>query len=127
MPTIFAANESAILVEGQPVEGVTGLDYRRRQVRSNVYALGSAERIGVVSGLQSVEGRLTVASTSPALDALDPVKPFQVTAQLKRGDTKMTVTFDECMMEGKSFGIGVGDRGEAVYEFSAARVREEPA
>jgi len=127
MPTIFAANESSVLVDGTAVEGVVALEYRRRQARANVYALGSAERIGMVSGLQSVEGRLTVASASPGLDAIPPDQGFQVSAQLKRGDTSVIVTFDECMLAEKEFALTVGQHGQAVYAFTAARVREETA
>ena len=127
MPNIFAANESSVLVDGQPVEGVIALEYRRRAARANVYALGSAERIGMVSGLQHVEGRLTVASTSPGLDTIAGEQQFQVSAQLKRGDTSLTVTFDECFLAEKEFALTVGEHGQAVYGFTAARVREEPA
>jgi len=126
MPTVFAANESSVMVNGQPVEGVRAIEYRRLQSRQNVYALGSAERIGMVSGPMSVEGRLTVASTSAGLDGVADVQ-FQVTAQLKQGGTSMTVTFDECFMLEKNFQMGTGGHGEAVYSFSAARVREELA
>ena len=127
MPTIFAANESTVLVDGTAVEGVVALDYRRRQARSNLYALGSAERIGMVSGGQDVEARLTVASTSPGLDALGPDQVFQVSAQLRRGETALTVTLDECLMTAKDFAMTVGEHGQAVYSFTAARVREEAA
>jgi hypothetical protein len=125
VPTILAANESSVLVDGKSIDGIQSIEYRRQEVRSNIYALGSSERIGVVSGASSVEGSLTVASTSPALDALDPEKPFQISAQLKHGDTHITVTFDECFMEEKEFRLAVGIHGEAVYNFSAARVRQE--
>jgi hypothetical protein len=125
--TIFAANESTVLLNGQPVEGVQGIDFRFNQVRNNVYALGSAERVAMVSGPQLVEARLHVVSTSAALNALTGEEPFQVTAMLKRGGTQMTVTFDECHLTGKSFGLKTGGTGEAVYEFTAARVREEAA
>ena len=127
MPTIFAANESSVMVDGTAVEGVVALEYRRRQARANVYALGSSERIGMVSGLQSAEGRLTVASTSPPLDAIAPEQVFQVSAQLKRGDTAVTVTLDECVMAEKDFALTVGEHGQSTYAFTAARVREEPA
>lgn len=127
MPTIFAANESSVLVDGTAVEGVVALEYRRRQARANVYALGTAERIGMISGGQAVEGRLTVASTSPGLDAIPAEQTFQVSAQLKRGDTSLTVTFDECILAEKEFALTVGEHGQAVYGFTAARVREEPA
>lgn len=125
--TIFAANESSVLLNGQPVDGVQGIDFRFNQVRTNVYALGSAERAAMVSGPQLVEGRLHVVSTSAAMNALTGEAPFQITAMLKRGAAQMTVTFDECHLTGKTFTLKTGGAGEAVYEFTAARVREEAA
>ena len=127
MPTIIAANESSLMVDGEAVEGVLSVEFRRVSKRSDVYALGSAERIGVVSGPMAVEARVTVASTSPKLDGLDPETPFQVIAQLKRGTTAIAVTFDECLMTDRAFRLSVGAAGESVYAFSAARVREEAA
>jgi hypothetical protein len=125
MPTVFAANESTVTVNGKPVEGVVSLEYQRSQTRSNLYALGSAQRIGMISGPAAVEGRLTVASTSPDLDGLDPEASFQVIANLKRGTTAMTVTIDECYLTDKSFALGVGDHGQAVYAFSATTIVEK--
>ena len=125
MPTIFAASESQVLVNGEVVEGVRAIEYRHQQVRENVYALGSTERIGMISGPQFVEGRLKVASTSAALNALTGDAQFQITAQLKHGATTMTVTFDECYLQEKTFNVGVGGHGEATYAFTATRIREE--
>jgi hypothetical protein len=127
MPTIFAASESTIMVNGVPVEGVRSIEYRRHRVRENIYALGTAERIGMTSGPQLVEGKLRVASTSPALDGLAGDDPFQIIAQLKHGDVQMTVSFDDCFLQEKSFDLGVGSHGESVYAFTATRVNEEPA
>lgn len=127
MPTLFAANESSVMIDGQAVEGVRAIEYRHQQVRTNVYALGSAERIGMISGPQSVDGIMRVVSTSATLNQLTTDKSFQVTAQLKHGDTKMTVTFDECFLKEKSFSMEVGGTGEALYTFTATRVREEVA
>jgi hypothetical protein len=123
--TIFAANESSVLLNGKAVDGVRGIEYRHHQVRSNLYALGSAERVGMVSGPQVVEGRLRVVSTSADLNALAGENAFQITAVLKHGATQMTVTFDECHLAQKSFTMETGGAGEAVYEFTATRVREE--
>lgn len=125
MPTIFAANESAVLVDGEPVEGVQSIEYRRVMQRNNVYAVGSSERIGVLSGVLGVEGRITVASASPLLDDRQGDEFIQITAQLRHGDTEVTVSFDDCLLTEKSFALGVGAQGEAIYAFSAARVREE--
>ena len=125
MPTIFAANESTVMVDGEAIEGIRSIDYRHHQVRENLYALGSVERIGLISGPQLVEGQLKVASTSPALDGLTGDAQFQISAQLRHGDTQMTVTFDECYLQEKTFDIGVGGHGEAIYSFTATRVRKE--
>lgn len=124
MPTIYAANESSVMVDGKPVEGVRALEYRRHTVRTDVYAVGSSERIGVVSGYHRVEGRLRVASTSPVLDGLAQDKFFQVAAQLRQGSAELTVSFDECLLTEKSFEMAAGGHGEAVYAFSATRVTE---
>jgi hypothetical protein len=125
MATIFAANESQVLVNGQPVEGVRAVEYRRTQARQNIFGLGTNERIGMVSGPQVLEGRIHVASTSPALDAVPVNESFQMSALLVQGGTNMTVTFDECFLQEKTFEIGVGGYGEAVYSFTATRFREE--
>lgn len=125
MPTIFAANESSVLLNGTVVEGVRSIEYRHQQTRQNIYALGSAERIGMASGPQLVEGRLRVVSTSGALNGLTGDAPFQITAQFKQGDTQMTVSFDDCFLLEKEFGMSANGHGEAVYKFTATRVREE--
>ena len=125
MPTLFAANESSVLINGQPVDGVRAVEYRFQQSRQNVYALGTAERIGMVSGGHVVEGRLRVASTAQGLDALIGGDVFQMTAMLRHGETTMTVTLDECYLMEKFFEMAVGGHGEAVYAFTATRIREE--
>jgi len=83
MPTIFAASESTVLVDGEPVEGVQGIDYRTRHDRTNIYALGSTERVGVVSGAYEVQGRLRVASASS--------QPREVAALRHSGHTRRKV------------------------------------
>jgi hypothetical protein len=130
MPTLFAASESSVMVDGEAVEGVSAIEYRHQQLRANVYALGSTERIGMVSGGQYVEGRLRVASTSTKLNGLTGDQVFQVIATLKHtgpdNSTKqMVVTFDECYLLDKSFSIETSGHGESVYTFSAVRVKEE--
>jgi hypothetical protein len=123
--TLFAANESSVMVDGERIEGVRAVEYRNEQSRENVYSLGGAERIGIVSGPQVVEAQIRVASTNSVLDGKLGDNQFQVTAQLQHGETTMTVTFDECYLLDKSFTIGVGGVGEALYSFTATRVREE--
>jgi hypothetical protein len=125
VPTIFAANESRVLVNGNAVEGVRSLAYRRAQVRESVYAVGSAERVGVVSGAAIFEGQLRVASTAQPLDELAADKSFQISAVLSHADARMTVTLDECYLQEKTFDMAVGGHGESVYSFTATRAREE--
>ena len=124
MPTIFAANESRVLVNGTPIDGVRSLAYRRTQARESIYAVGSAERIGVVSGHALFEGQLRVASTAPALDDIAAEKSFQISAVLSHNGGRMTVTLDECFLQEKSFDMSVGGHGESVYAFTATRARE---
>jgi len=126
MPTIFAANESKVMVNGTAVEGVRSLEYARHQTRDSLYAVGSAERIGVTSGASLVRGELRVLSTSPTLDGLAPDASFQVSALLKHGGASLNVTLDECYLEDKQLDLSVGGQAEAVYSFTATRVREEP-
>jgi hypothetical protein len=126
MATVFAANETKVLIGSEELQGVRSIEYRQSQVRQNVYALGSAERVAMISGAQSVEAVLRIASTSKTLNEMADAM-FQVTAQLKHGESTMTVTFDECFLQSKSFQMGVGEHGEATYSFTAARVREEVA
>lgn len=124
MPTVFSANQSAVLVDGTAVEGVRSVEYRTNTVRSDLYAVGSSERISVITGQRSVEGRLRIASTAPPLDALVGDDFFQIAAPLRHGDTEITVSFDECLLTEKSFAMDAGGHGETVYTFTATRVRD---
>jgi hypothetical protein len=125
MPTVFAANESAVLVDGEPIEGVRAVEYRTNTERSDLYALGSTERVAVITGRHSVEGRIRVASSSPKLDSLSGDVFFQIAAPLRQGDTEVTVSFDECLLTEKTFSMSAGSHGETVYWFTATRVRTE--
>jgi hypothetical protein len=125
MPSIFAANESAVLVDGVAIEGVRAVEYRTRVVRQDLYALGSSERIGVVIGPRSVEGRIRVTSSAPALDALVGDAFFQISAPLRQGTTSATVSFHDCQLTEKSFSMDAGGHGETIYSFTATRVHQE--
>jgi hypothetical protein len=127
MATIFAANDSTVMVDGKAVDGVRSIEYRQQQARESVFAIGRAERLGVTSGARTVEGRMRIVSTSGTLDGLAGGGPFQITALFKQGETKMTVTFDECFVTEKSLSMNAGGTAESVYGFTATRVREEVA
>jgi hypothetical protein len=103
---------------------VQSLEYRRVRERQNVYAVGGAERIGVVAGREMVEGRISVASRAAGLDELGPDEVFSITAQLRQGENEHTVSFDDCVLMEKTFSMPVAGRGEAQYAFTATRVRE---
>lgn len=124
MATVFAGNQSSVKVNEETIEGVRSIEYRRASVRQDLYALGSAERIGVVSGQSSVEGRLRVASASSKLDRLGADEVFQLVASLGGSADPVTVSFDDCLLTEKTFSLSAGAHGEAVYAFTAVRVRE---
>lgn len=124
--TIFAANSSGVLVDNAAVEGVRGIDYQVQREQGDVFALGGDERLAVYYGAMRVQGRLRVASTNPALDALTRSgAKFQLVANLKQGQSARSVAFDDCYMVNKEFAMDAGKHGETVYLFSATRVREE--
>ena len=126
MANVFVANSSGILVDNEPVEGVRGLDYQLERTQSDVHALGSAERVAVYYGATTVRAKLRVASVSERLDALAASGDmFQVVANLAHGQSARSVSLDECHMDGKVFTMGAGSHAEAVYSFTATRVREE--
>lgn len=126
MASVFSANSSSITVDGQPVPGIRAIDYRLEREQGGVYALGSEERITVYYGATSVAGRLTVASASPALDALATSgNSFVLVALLRHGDTQRSVSFDDCYMESKEFAMATGGVGETIYQFTATRLRED--
>ncbi len=60
MPTVFSANSSSILVNGDPVEGLQSLAFRVVTEREDIRAVGSDERIDVSFGLRTVLGELVV-------------------------------------------------------------------
>ena len=120
--TIFAANESSVQVNGSPLEGVRSIDYRAQRARTNVYALGSPERVGMISGPQSVDGTIRVASTAAVLDKLAPEATFDLLVSLHHGQATTEVAFHECVLTEKSFDMSASGHGEAVYSFPAIRV-----
>jgi hypothetical protein len=129
MPTVFAANRSSVLVDGEAVEGLQSLVYRVVTEREDIRAVGSNERVDVIFGLRTVRGELAVKSTSFKLDALlDQRAKFQLVANLKRTegtDDTRTVSFDDCFVEGKAFQLDAHGSPATTYAFSATRVREE--
>ncbi len=129
MPTIFSANSSSILVDGEPLEGLHSLAFRVVTEREDIRAIGSNERVDVIFGLRTVQGELVVRSASVALDGLlEKRAKFQLVASLKRtegNDEARTLSFDDCFVEGKSFRLDAHGSAATTYAFTATRLREE--
>ncbi len=130
MPTIFSANRSNVLVDGEAIEGLQSLTFRVVTEREYVRAVGSNERIDVNFGLRTVEGEMSVRSIDAALDGhLDGQSKFQLVANLKKDESgespTRTISFDDCYVESKSFGMDAGGAPTTTYMFSATRIREE--
>jgi hypothetical protein len=129
MPTIFSANRSNVLVNGNAVEGLQSLVFRVVTERQDVRAVGTDERVDVIFGLRTVQGELVVQSANHELDDhLAARSKFQIVANLKRDEAegaKRTLSFDDCFVESKSFNLGAGGSVATTYTFTATRVREE--
>ncbi len=130
MPTILAASRSNVLLDGEPIEGLQSLNYKVKKNREDIPAIGTDERIDVSFGLKVVEGTLKVKSTNGVLNGhLADNTKFQVVANLKKelgvSQATQTVTFDDCFMDDKDFGIEANGVAVTTYFFTATRVREE--
>jgi hypothetical protein len=126
MTQIFTAFASEARVNGEIIDGLQAIEYRHMRNRFDVGAIGTDERVAVYFGLRLVSGQLRVASDSTTLDdLLNSGKEFAVSATLRHGDAARTVTFDDCVMEEKTFALATQAHGEATYTFTATRVREE--
>jgi len=129
MPTVFSANRSSILVDGEAVEGLQSIAFRVVTEREDIRAIGSNERVDVIFGLRTVQGELVIRSASIKLDGLLQNRAkFQLVTSLKRTegtDDTRTLSFDDCFVEGKSFRLDAHGSAATTYAFTATRVREE--
>ncbi|HVI03513.1 MAG TPA: hypothetical protein VM869_32690 [Enhygromyxa sp.] len=130
MPTVFSANHSSLLVDGDPVEGVQSLAFRVVTEREDIRAIGSDERVDVSFGLRTVAGEVVVRSTATVFDGkLATRSSFNMVAALKKGqgadDPSRSYAFDDCYVETKSFAMSASGTAETTYVFTATRVREE--
>lgn len=130
MATIFAANRSNIQIDGEIVEGLQSIVYRVTTEREDIRAVGSSERIDVSFGLRTVQGELVVKSANYKLDQhLADQTKTQLVVNLKKDTAadapKRTLGFDNCYIEGKSFGMDAGGSAVTTYSFTASIVREE--
>ncbi|MDH3973548.1 MAG: hypothetical protein OEV42_04635 [Deltaproteobacteria bacterium] len=130
MPTVFSANKSNLLVDGEIIEGLQSLAFRVVTERDDIRAVGSSERIDVNFGLRTVQGEIIIHSADPLLDVhLEKQTKFQLIANLKKRDgddgAKRTYSFDDCFVESKSLSMSASSTAATTYLFSATRVREE--
>lgn len=130
MPSVFSANHSSLLVDGEAVEGVQSLAFRIVTEREDIRAIGADERVDVSFGLRTVSGEVCVRSTASAFDdKLAQRTSFNMVAVLKKGkgheDPQRSYAFDDCYVEAKSMTMGAGGAAETAYQFTATRVREE--
>ena len=130
MPSVFSANNSSVLLDGDPVAGLQSLAFRVLTEREDIRAVGTGERIDVSFGLRTVQGELVIRSDSEALDGkLDKQEKFQLVASLKKGEgedaSKRTYSFDDCYVENKSLAMEAGGTAATTYLFTATRLREE--
>lgn len=129
MASIFVANRSNVQVDGAVIEGLQSVAYRVVTEREDIRAVGSSERIDVSFGLRTVHGELVVKSTDSTLDKhLNDQTKTQLVVNLKKDQAtdapKMTLGFDECFIEGKSFGMDAGGTAVTTYSFTAKIVRD---
>jgi len=130
MPTVFSANNSSVLLDGDPVAGLQSLAFRVITEREDIRAVGTGERIDVSFGLRTVQGEMVIRSDNAGLDdKLDKQEQFQLVANLKKGEgedaAKRTYSFDDCYVENKSLAMEAGGTASTTYLFTATRVREE--
>jgi hypothetical protein len=117
------------MVDSTEVEGLQSIEFRVNRTRSDISSVGQPLRSGVEYGIKVIDGKLSVKSTCPPLDAL-LAKPnpedakFSLSAQLKKGATKRTVNFQECYLDSKEFLIDVNGVGTTSYTFTATDLTE---
>ncbi len=130
MPKILTANRSNVQIDGAALEGLQSISFRQIREQEDVMAIGSEERIGVAYGATRVSGQLVVTSSADILNThMAEGTSFQIVAQLKKelgtGQASQTVTFDDCYVRDRTFGISANRTGTTTYEFTATRVRIE--
>jgi hypothetical protein len=132
-PVLVAASASKITLDGKDVPGVQSLDFKISRNRQNIHSLSTDERIGAYYGALFVQGSMKVRSTFPELDkklyeTIPKLKHFQIVVELHpQGADQLVkkITFDECYLEDKVFGMDAAGIAITTYNFTSTRVREE--
>jgi len=133
MSALVAANASKISIDGKDVRGVESIDFKVTRSKEDIQSIDTEERMGAYYGALKVTGSIKVKSAYEELDkkmyvAIPKVATFQIVITLfpQGKDAKIRqITFDECILEGKSLAMNANGVAVTTYEFSATRVREE--
>jgi hypothetical protein len=132
-PKIAVSNTSKVTIDGKEVPGVQQVDFKISRNRQNIHSLSTDERIGAYFGALFVQGSLKVRSLFEDLDnkfkeKIVEVKPFQMIIELYTQGTDQLVrkiTFDECYIEDKTYGMDAAGVALTTYNFTATRLSEE--
>ena len=132
-PVLVAASASKITLDGKDVPGVQSLDFKIARNRQNIHSLSTDERIGAYYGALHVQGLMKIRSTFPELDkklyeTIPKLKHFQIVVELHpQGADQLVkkISFDECYLEDKVFGMDAAGIAITTYNFTSTRVREE--
>ena len=125
MSKILAANRANVLIDGEAVDGLQEITYRSETPYSDVAAIGSRDRIGVVFGTTAVTGALRIRSVDDRLEGLlQAQSPFQIFVSTNDSADEVLheLAFSDCYLHGKSHVMGAGNVAETLYEFSATTV-----
>lgn len=130
---LVTANASKIQIDGKDVRGAESIDFKVTRSKEDILSIDIDERIGAYYGALKVTGSLKVKSANEELDKkmyipVPKVATFQLIITLfpQGKDSQIKkITFDECILEGKSLALNANGVATTTYEFSATRVREE--
>jgi hypothetical protein len=133
MSMLIAANASQITIDGKVVPGIQSIDFKITRNRQNIHAISTEERLGAYYGALFVQGSVKIKSGYDALDkkmyeTIPTLKFFQIVVQLQPQSVDKPVkkiTFDECILEDKTFAMDAAGVAQTTYNFTATRIREE--
>lgn len=132
-PVLIAASTSKVTLDGKEVPGVQAIDFKISRNRQNIHSINTDERIGAYYGALFVQGSIRIRSAFPELDkklyeTIPQLKHFQIVVELHpqgAADLVKKITFDECYLEDKTFGMDATGVAISTYSFTSTRVREE--
>lgn len=132
-PVLIAASTSKVTIDGKEVPGIQAIDFKISRNRQNIHSINTDERIGAYYGALFCQGSMRIRSAFPELDkklyeTIPALKHFQIVVELHpQGSDQMVkkITFDECYIEDKTFGMDATGVAISTYNFTSTRIREE--